>query len=44
MKAKTVHVEDTNVPKTKFDLDKLAHAVAFAESTSCKNAWHNNCH
>lgn len=26
------------------DLDKLAHAVAFAESTHCKNAYHNNCH
>lgn len=44
VEAKTVHGRDINVPTKPLDLDKLARAVAFAESTSCKNAWMNNCH
>lgn len=44
IEAKTVHVGDINAGHMPVDLDKLARAVAFAESTSCKNAWKNNCH
>ena len=44
IEAKTVHVTDIGVTHMSVDLDKLARAVAFAESASCKNAWKNNCH
>lgn len=46
-KPKVVHVEDINVPKTNFDIDKLALAVAKAETGNCTTGYwvtHNNCH